>query len=65
MRIVVDNERCQGHAMCFNAAEGLYELDELGFSSSDQREVPSGMEHEARRGAEACPERAIALVEEL
>ena len=63
MRIRVDREQCSGHAMCFAQAPGVYELDDLGYNAlSGEAEVPAGLEEEARRGAQACPERAITIV---
>ena len=61
MRIRVDRDKCQGHAMCFAVAPELYELDEEGYSSIDTLEVPPESEEDARRGAAACPEGAISL----
>jgi ferredoxin len=61
MKIRVDKTLCSGHARCFAVAPELYEIDEVGFSAIDEQEVPPGMEEVARRGADACPERAITI----
>jgi ferredoxin len=63
MRVQVDRARCQGHARCWAEASELYLLDDDGYSAIDDVEVPPGLEEAARRGADACPERAIAIVE--
>jgi ferredoxin len=63
MRVQVDRSRCQGHARCWAEAPDLYHLDDDGYSAVDDVEVPPGLEDAARRGAAACPERAIAIVE--
>jgi ferredoxin len=63
MKIIVDKSLCSGHARCFAVAPRLYTIDELGYSAIDELDVPSGLEDEARRGADACPERAIRIVE--
>lgn len=63
MRIQVDRSKCQGHALCAAAAPTLYTLDDDGYSDVDEIEVPEGMEHLGRRGMEACPERAITIVD--
>jgi ferredoxin len=63
MRVQVDRSRCQGHARCWAEAPDLYLLDDDGYSAVDDVEVPLGLEDAARRGAAACPERAIAIVE--
>ena len=61
MRIRVDKDLCTGHARCFATEPELYELDEVGYSAIDELDVPPGMEDAARRGADACPERAISI----
>lgn len=63
MKIRVDKERCSGHARCWAEAPELYEIDEVGYSAIDELDVPPGMEDVARRGANACPERAITIEE--
>jgi ferredoxin len=63
LRIQVDKARCTGHAMCAARAPEVYELDDLGHCSVDGREVPPSLEEAARLGAQACPERAIQVVE--
>ena len=42
----------------------IYELDEEGYNRMPPREVDPGEEALARRGARACPERAITIVDE-
>ena len=59
----VDRSRCQGHARCWAEAPDLYLLDDDGYSTVDDVEVLPGLEDRARRGAAACPERAINIVE--
>ena len=61
MKIRVDHDKCQGHAMCFAVAPDLFELDDFGYSSIDVVEVPAGREVDAQRGMAACPEGAISL----
>jgi len=63
VKIRVDREMCEGHALCNGAAPELFTLDDDGYSNVDVREVPPGMEDVARRGALACPELAITIVE--
>ena len=63
MRVQVDRSRCQGHARCWAEASDLYLLDDDGYSTVDDVEVLPGLEDAARRGAAACPERAISIVE--
>lgn len=62
--IKVDSTLCAGHARCGAVAPELYKLDDNGFCISDGERVAKGNEQLAQRGARACPERAITLVEE-
>lgn len=64
MRARVDGNRCQGHGRCAAEAPEVFELDELGYSRPGPRLVPAGLETQARRAGETCPERAIAFEED-
>lgn len=61
MKIVVDSSKCQGHAQCHATAEAVYPLDDEGYVAITELEVAPELEELARRGAAACPERAISL----
>jgi ferredoxin len=65
MRIRVDESRCTGHARCAALGPDIYELDAEGFNvlRGTEIECPEGLEEQAMRGAEACPELAITIVE--
>ena len=63
MKIIVDKSKCVGHAMCAAAAPEVFELDELGYLRFSEKTVDASLEAQARRGARACPECAITLVE--
>jgi ferredoxin len=63
VKIRVDREVCQGHALCNAAAPDLFTLHDDGYSSVGVCEVPPGMEERARRGMLSCPERAITIEE--
>jgi ferredoxin len=63
MKIVVNKDKCSGHARCNAGGPDVYELDELGYVAFTELDVPVGLERQARDGAAACPERAITLVE--
>jgi ferredoxin len=67
VKIVVDIDKCTGHARCVAAAPEFYELDDEGFNRFRHLPeviVPAGKELQARAGCEACPERAIELIED-
>jgi ferredoxin len=61
MKVRVDQEVCQGHALCHSVSAELFTLDDDGYSNVGEREVPPGMEDLARRGELTCPERAITI----
>lgn len=54
---------CSGHARCNAIAPALFPLDDEGYSALSTTTVPPGQETDARRGMDACPERAIVLEE--
>ncbi len=64
MRIAIERARCAGHARCAAVAPDLYRLDDNGYIAIDALSVPPGQEALARRGARACPERIIAILDE-
>jgi ferredoxin len=64
MKINVNKAICAGHARCWSLAPHLFPLDEEGYIATDSFEVKPGDEALARRGARACPERALSVVED-
>lgn len=64
MKIKIDKEHCVGNARCAAISEVLYKLDEDGYIAVTEVDVPPGMEDLARRGARACPERIIEIIED-
>ena len=63
MKIRIHKAACVGHARCAAVAPELYTLDEGGYISDGQIDVPPGKEALAKRGARACPERIITVEE--
>jgi ferredoxin len=65
MKMTVDRDLCSGHGRCYALAPDLFESDDEGFNSFRGKtvDVASDQEEIARRGANACPERAISLDE--
>lgn len=64
MRIVLDNDKCQGHGRCYALAPELFESDEEGYSVlKAEGEVPGDLEEKARLAADNCPEFAIEVQE--
>jgi ferredoxin len=64
MKINVNHALCSGHARCYSLAPEIYRLDDEGYIAVDSFDVKPGDEALARRGARACPERALTVVEE-
>ena len=64
MKIRIDKARCVGNARCWAVAADLYPLDDDGYIAIEGFDVPEGQEELARRGARACPERVIEIIEE-
>ena len=60
MRIVIDADHCQGHALCFASAPEIVDLDEQGYAFV-RPEAVGIAPGTARRLAAQCPERAISL----
>jgi ferredoxin len=65
MRIAVDGNLCSGQGRCYVTAPELLDCDDEGYVNirGTSIEVPAGMEHAARRAANACPEDAITIEE--
>jgi ferredoxin len=61
LRLRVDPIACTGHGLCADLLAECIELDEWGFPIV-HRDVPRGLETEARRTVRACPALALSLV---
>lgn len=59
MRVTVDAQRCQGHALCVMFGPEIFSLDQYGHATVDGCHVPAGLEDAVRAAAARCPERAI------
>lgn len=64
MKIIVNADLCQGHARCLAEGPDIYVLDDVGYNSTSIDNVPPHLHEQARRGALACPEQAITIVED-
>ncbi|MDB5423982.1 MAG: ferredoxin [Phenylobacterium sp.] len=64
MKIHIDRPRCAGHARCNAAAGELFPLDSDGYIDSDGFDVLPRQERLAARGARACPERIITILDD-
>jgi ferredoxin len=59
MKVVVDPDRCQGHARCWEICPEVFSLDEEGHSVVPVADVPAELEAKVSRAVANCPERAI------
>ena len=64
MKIRIEKAKCVGNARCAAIAGDFYPLDDDGYIAIEGFDVPAGSEQLARRGARACPERIIFVVED-
>lgn len=64
LKVRIERAKCVGNARCHAVAEHLYPLDDDGYVAIEGFEVAPGDELMARRGAKACPERIIFIIEE-
>lgn len=64
VKIRIDKAACVGNARCWAVSEALFPLDDDGYIAVEEIDVPPGMEALARRGARACPERVITIIED-
>ncbi|MBT2212477.1 ferredoxin [Actinomadura sp. NEAU-AAG7] len=62
MRVRVDQGRCLGHGLCEALAGDVYQVTETGYNEMGEFEVVDALRDVARKGASACPERAIAVL---
>jgi ferredoxin len=64
MRIVLDDDICQGHQACAIVAPDIFGSNDIGNAvvliTSD---IPSEMQELARRAQRNCPEHAITIID--
>jgi len=63
MKVMVDEYKCQGHALCAVKCPEVYVLNDEGYNSMGTFEVVEGQEDKAKLGAACCPEEAISIIE--
>jgi len=61
VKLIVDADKCQGHARCAALAPDVFELDDLGNIATRSGTISPELEDQARLGALACPEQALAV----
>jgi ferredoxin len=63
VKIRLDEQACVGHGRCYALAPDVYEPDDMGHCILRHDEVPVALEHQARTGAQACPEDALTVID--
>jgi len=61
LKVVIDKSACCGYGICAEICPDVYTLDSNGIVYVDDPLVPEGFEDQAREGAEACPQAALAV----
>ncbi|WP_194903866.1 ferredoxin [Catenulispora rubra] len=61
MKVVVDEDRCRGHAVCCSLFPELFTLTDDGYASAVEPEVAAEHEEDVRNAVAQCPERAISV----
>ena len=63
MKIFLDQNRCEGHGLCEQAAPEVYRLDDDGELDVLQDEVRGQLAAAAQAGARVCPVAALSVQE--
>ena len=63
VRVKVHPGLCNGWGQCWRWAPEVFQLDDEGYVDLLVVEVPAQLAETARRGAAACPEQAITIIE--
>ena len=61
MQVIIDLDKCCGHARCNAVDSKIFQLDESGYALHADIDIPPGAEGKARQAVTECPERAISL----
>ncbi|UXA11559.1 ferredoxin [Mycobacterium sp. SMC-8] len=64
MRVGLERGKCVGHAQCSAVSPDLFPLDDYGYSTLEDHDVVPGDEAAIREGVDACPERALFIIDE-
>ncbi|BBY99956.1 ferredoxin [Mycolicibacterium fallax] len=62
-RIEVDEDLCQGHAMCELEAPEVFRVPKRGTVEILQPEPPDELREDVERAVEMCPTRALTVTE--
>ena len=62
MKVVIDEDRCRGHAVCCTLCPEVFDLSDDGYAVVEPAGVPPQFEQAVRTAATSCPERAITVL---
>ena len=62
-RIELDEDLCQGHAMCELEAPDIFKVPKRGAVEILDHEPPDEMRDEVERAVEMCPTRALSITD--
>ncbi|CAN3130904.1 ferredoxin [Mycobacterium sp. smrl_JER01] len=62
-RVEVDEDLCQGHAMCELEAPGVFTVPKRGIVEITDPEPPDELREAVELAVEMCPTRALTIVE--
>ncbi|WP_157253995.1 ferredoxin [Nonomuraea typhae] len=66
MKVHIDSGRCQGHGRCYDLSPEVFAEDDEGYGQVlEGGLVAEGQEHAVRLAVSNCPERAIAVQQEV
>ena len=65
MRVVIDDERCQGHCRCVVLAPDLFDADDMGYGKViGDGTVTDEQRERAQLAVNNCPEYAVELLDD-
>lgn len=64
MRVVVDHDRCEGHARCMAAAPEVFEVRDDDLSYVILSHPGEALRPRVERAVRLCPRQAITIVED-
>ena len=63
LKVVVEKDFCQGHAVCMGEAPEVFEVNEAGENTLLMTVVEGDLVAKVEAAAQYCPNRAIELIE--
>lgn len=63
MKVTVDEDRCRGHGVCLTLCSEVFDLTDYGYAEVTVSEVPEHLQGDVSVAIDACPERAIEVIE--